>query len=250
MIELTKPICFFDLETTSIDRAVTRIVEISICKLYPNGGKDIKTRLINPEIPIPEESTAIHGISDADIKNKPTFKQVAKGLIEFIGDSDLAGYNSNNFDIPVLVNEFHRVGITFDYSNRNLLDIQNIFKRKEQRTLSAALKFYLDRDLIDAHSAEADILATVDVFKAQLKRYEDLPKTIRELALYSNYDKEIVDIEGKFVKDRDGNIIFNFGKHKGTMARAEPNFVEWMLRGDFTEDVKTVCRKILDGKLR
>ncbi len=250
MIELTKPICFFDLETTSIDRAVTRIVEISICKLYPHGGKDIKTRLINPEIPIPSDSTEIHGITNDSVKDKPTFKQVSKGLIDFIGDSDLAGYNSNNFDIPVLVNEFRRVGVDFDYSNRCLVDVQNIFKRKEQRTLGAAVKFYLGRDLIDAHSAEADILATVDVFKAQLKKYDDLPKTIKELALYTNYDKEIVDIEGKFQKDRDGNLIFNFGKHKGTLARAEPNFVEWMLRGDFTEDVKSVCRKILDGKLR
>jgi DNA polymerase-3 subunit epsilon len=250
MIKLLKPICFFDLETTGIDRATTRIVEISICKLYPNGSKDIKTRLINPEIPIPIEASEVHGIYNANVADKPTFKQVAKGLNEFIGDSDIGGYNSNKFDIPVLVNEFYRAGIIFEYSNRNLLDVQNIFKRKEQRTLGAAVKFYLGRELVGAHGAEADILATIDVLNAQLNRYEDLPQTMKELALYSNYDQPIIDVEGKFTVDKDGDAVFNFGKWKDHKARTQPNFVEWMLRGDFTEDVKAVCRKILDGKLR
>lgn len=244
-LNLNRPICFIDLETTGTDVATARIVEIAIIKQYPHGGRDIKTRLVNPEITIPTDSSDVHGITDEKVKDKPTFKQLSKNLLEFIGDSDIAGYNSNRFDVPLLFNEFARAGIVFDYKSRYLVDVCNIFKIEEQRTLTAAYKFYLDKTLEKAHTAEADILATVDVLNAQLEKYTHLPLDVKSLANYSSYGKEVIDLSGKFARDGDGDVIFTFGKHQNCKCKYQKDFLTWMLGRDFTEDVKLVVRKLL-----
>ena len=212
-LNLKNPIVFFDLETTGVNIATDRIVEISYLKVYPNGKEECKTLRINPGIPIPPESTAVHGISDADVANCPTFKEVAKTIAREIEGCDLAGYNSNRFDIPLLVEELLRAGVDIDLSKRKMIDVQTIFHKMEQRTLSAAYKFYCDKDLNDAHTAEADTRATYEVLKSQLDRYENLPNDVAALAEFSTHNKN-VDFAGRIVYNDKGEEVFNFGNHK------------------------------------
>lgn len=246
-LDLKKPIVFFDLETTGVDVSKDRIVEISILKLSPDGKKEIKTRRVNPEMPIPEGSSEIHGIYDEDVKDEPTFKALAKSLAQFIGNSDLAGYNSNKFDVPLLAEEFLRVGVDFDLENRKCVDVQNIFHKMEQRTLVAAYKFYCGKDLVDAHSAEADIIATQEVLEAQLDRYNDLENDVDFLAEFSERQRN-VDLVGRIVYDENEVEVFNFGKHRGKSVaevfKKEPSYYSWMMDGDFPQYTKKVLTAI------
>lgn len=246
-LKLTRPIVFFDLETTGVDVAKDRIVEISILKLHPDGKKEIKTRRVNPEMPIPPGSTEIHGISDEDVKDEPTFAALAKSLAQFIGNSDLAGYNSNKFDVPLLVEEFLRVGVDFDLESRKLVDVQNIFHKMEQRTLVAAYKFYCGKDLVDAHSAEADIKATYEVLESQIERYDDLENDVDFLAEFSKRNNT-VDLMGRIVYNENNIEVFNFGKHKGKpvseILEKDPSYYNWMMKGDFPLYTKKVLTAI------
>jgi len=246
-LKLTKPIVFFDLETTGVDVAKDRIVEISIMKIQPDGKQEVKTRRINPEMPIPKESSEIHGIYDKDVENEPTFKAVAKSLAQFIGNSDLAGFNSNKFDVPLLVEEFLRVGVDFEMHNRRLVDVQNIFHKMEQRTLVAAYKFYCDKELTDAHSAEADIKATYEVLQSQIERYEDLDSSVDFLAEFSMRNQN-ADLMGRIVFNEEGLEVFNFGKHKGRVVsevlKKDPSYYNWMMKGDFPQYTKKVLTEI------
>ena len=213
-LQLKRPIIFFDLETTGVDTSNDRIVEISMIKVGFDGSKQIKTRRINPEMPIPAEATAVHGITDEDVKDEPTFKQIAKSLAQFIEGCDFGGFNSNRFDLPVLVEEFMRAEVDVDFKRRNYVDVQNIFHKKEQRTLVAAYKFYCDKDLENAHSAEADTMATYEVLEAQIERYGDIGNTVEELAAFSTHGKT-VDFAGRIALDDKGVEVFTFGKYKG-----------------------------------
>jgi DNA polymerase-3 subunit epsilon len=246
-LKLNRSIVFFDLETTGVNVAKDRIVEISILKLHPDGKKDVKTRRVNPQIPIPAEASEVHGIYDDDVKDEPTFKALAKSLVQFIGNSDLAGYNSNKFDVPLLVEEFLRVGVDFDIENRNLVDVQNIFHKMEQRTLVAAYKFYCGKELIDAHSAEADNIATYEVLEAQLERYEELENDVEFLAEFSRRTNN-ADLMGRIVFNEEGVEVFNFGKHKGRavaeVLEREPSYYNWMMDGDFPLYTKKVLTAI------
>ncbi|MBP7166849.1 MAG: 3'-5' exonuclease [Bacteroidia bacterium] len=243
MIKLHKPLAFFDLETTGITVGADRIVEISILKLMPDGSKSVLTKRVNPEIPIPEGASKVHGIYDKDVANEPTFKQVAPEISAFIGNADLAGYNSNKFDIPMLVDEFLRVEITFDMKGRRMVDVQNIFHKMEQRTLSAAYKFYCQKEIENAHSAEADIMATYEVFVAQLERYPDLAKDVDGLHQFTAMTQN-VDLAGRIVFNEKKEEVFNFGKHKGRSVaevfEKEPSYYDWMLKGDFPAETKQV----------
>ncbi len=246
-LELTKPLAFFDLETTGLNIATDRIVEISIVKIMPNGDKEIKTKLINPTIPISKESSDIHGITEDKVKDKATFKEVAAELNEFIKGCDLAGYNSNRFDIPLIAEEFLRVGIDFDIKNRNLVDVQNIFHKMEQRTLVAAYKFYCNKDLTNAHSAEADTTATYEILEAQIEKYDDLKSDTSFLSEFSQMTKN-VDLLGRFVYNDKNIAVFNFGKHKGKavteVLQKEPGYYNWMINGDFPLYTKKVLKDI------
>jgi DNA polymerase-3 subunit epsilon len=261
-LNLRNSIAFFDLEATGTNVGTDRIVEISIVKLHPDMGREIYTKKVNPGIPIPLEASLIHGIYDKDVKNEPSFKDIAKEIQAFIGKSDLGGFNVLKYDIPLLVEEFLRSGIDFDIENRNLLDAQKIFFMMEKRNLTAAYKFYCGRTLENAHSAEADTLATLDVFEAQVERYlgeemEDLQGN--KVGIFQNDMKKIhdmvnekmVDLAGRFVFNSQGQEIFNFGKHKGkTIEQAlkeEPGYYDWMMKGDFPLDTK---RKLTQVKLR
>ena len=255
-LKLKNPLIFFDIESTGLNVATDRIVEISMVKVSPVAGApndvEIKTRRINPTIPIPAEAQAIHGISDDDVRDMPTFRQIAKSLAQWMTGCDFAGYNSTRFDIPILAEEFLRAGIEFDFRKRKLVDVQNIFHKKEQRTLKAAYKFYCGETLENAHSAEADTLATYKVLEAQVERYasdaeEPLQNDIEFLAKYSSIGTS-VDYAGRFVRSKDGVVLFNFGKHKGKpveeVLRAEPSYYAWMMEGDFTLDTKHVLEQI------
>lgn len=246
-LELKKPIVFFDLETTGVDVAKDRIVEISILKLHPDGKKDIKTRRVNPEMPIPVDSSEIHGIYDDDVKDEPTFKAMAKSLATFIGNSDLAGFNSNRFDVPLLVEEFLRVGVDFDVENRSLVDVQNIFHKMEQRTLVAAYKFYCDKSLENAHSAEADNIATYEVLEAQIEKYDELENNVSFLSEFSRRTNN-ADLMGRIVFNEDNVEVFNFGKHKGTsvaqVLERDSSYYNWMMKGDFPLYTKKVLTAI------
>jgi DNA polymerase III subunit epsilon len=260
---LTRPLAFFDLETTGVNVASDRIVEISILKISPDGSKEIKTKRINPTIPIPLQSSLIHGIYDKDVVDEPTFKGIAKSLCDFLKNCDLAGYNSNKFDIPVLVEEFLRAEIEFDISNRRFIDVQNIFHQMEQRTLKAAYKFYCGKDIINAHSAQADIEATYEVFLAQLEKYngvefEDkkgnksfpIVNDMKALHDFTNINKT-ADLAGRIIFNDLGIEVFNFGKHTGKpveqVLREEPSYYAWMMNGDFPLYPKKV---LTDIKLR
>jgi len=246
-LNLKRPIIFFDLETTGIDTVRDRIVEISMIKVSPDGSKEVKTRRLNPEMPIPKESTAIHGITDADVADCPTFKNIARSLADFIGNSDLAGFNSNRFDIPLLVEEFFRAGIDIDISKRHMVDVQNIFHKMEQRTLAAAYKFYCDREIENAHSAEADVTATYEVLLGQLERYPQLGKDVKELAEFCAMNRN-VDLAGRVVLNEKDEPVFNFGKHKGQpvakVFEHEPSYYSWIMNGDFPVHTKNIITEI------
>jgi DNA polymerase-3 subunit epsilon len=242
-LNLTKPLIFFDLETTGTNIVADRIVELSYLKVFPNGEEESKTRRLNPEMHIPEQSTAIHHITDEDVKDAPTFRQIAHSLAGIFEGCDIAGYNSNKFDIPLLIEEFARAGVPFSLAGRNLIDVQNIFHKMEQRTLVAAYRFYCGKNLEDAHSADADTRATYEVLKGQLDRYPDLKNDAAELAEFSRSGRN-VDLSGRVVLDDNDVAIFNFGKHKGKpvieVFKREPSFYNWMMQGEFAKNTKDV----------
>ncbi|MDE6228038.1 MAG: 3'-5' exonuclease [Muribaculaceae bacterium] len=246
-LKLERPLIFFDLETTGTNVTHDRIVELSYIKVYPDGTEERKTRRLNPEIPIPAESTAIHHITDADVANEPTFRQIAKSLLEIFDGCDIAGYNSNKFDVPVLMEEFGRCGLNFDIAGRRFIDVQNIFHKKEQRTLVAAYKFYCGEDLTDAHAANADTEATYKVLLGQLAMYDDLENDVEFLAKFSAVGRN-VDLAARIVLNDKDEPIFNFGKHKGKtvkeVLRKEPSFYDWMMQGDFPKNTKDVLTQL------
>jgi DNA polymerase-3 subunit epsilon len=250
-LQLKKPIVFIDLETTGINIARDRIIEIAIIKVLPDKSKVVKHRLLNPQMPIPEASSAVHGITDDKVKDAPTFKEVANELKQFIDNADLSGYNSNRFDIPLLVEEFLRAGITLDMTNRRMLDVQTIFHMMEKRTLAAAYKFYCEKELEDAHSAEADASATWEILEAQLTRYEHLGNTIDTVLQFTGEEK-YVDFARRFVMDNDVEV-FNFGKYKGRcvaeVLKAEPQYYDWMMKGDFPLHTKQRLTEIFNRTL-
>lgn len=246
-LQLKKPIIFFDLETTGTSITHDRIVEISMIKIMPNGEERERTLRINPEMPIPAEATAVHHITDADVADKPAFKAIAKQLADSFVGCDIAGFNSNRFDIPMLSEEFARAGVNFDFSKARFVDVQTIFHKKEQRTLVAAYRFYCDKNLEDAHSASADTRATYEVLKAQLDRYDDLPNDIEALAAYSSQNRN-VDLMGRVVLNDQGVETINFGKYKGKpvaqVLNEDPGYFSWILQGDFPQDTKNVFTRI------
>ena len=247
-LNLKNPLVFFDLETTGTNINADRIVEICYLKVYPNGNEESKTLRINPEMHIPEASSAIHGIYDADVADCPTFKDVAKKIAADIEGCDLAGFNSNRFDIPVLAEEFLRAGVDVDLMKRKFVDVQVIYHKLEQRTLSAAYKFYCGKNLEDAHTAEADTRATYEVLKAQLDHYpEVLENDITFLSNYSSFNKN-VDFAGRIVYNEQGVEVFNFGKYKGMsvaeVLKRDIGYYGWIMQGDFTLNTKNVLTKI------
>jgi len=243
-LTLKRPLVFFDLETTGTDVAKDRIVQISVLKVQPGGREEVRTRLINPGIPIPAAATAVHHIADAQVAGEPKFCAIARGLAEFFHDADIAGFNSNRFDVPILVEEFGRCGIPFPEPDARLIDVQVIYHRKEERTLAAAYKFYCNKSLAGAHDAEADVRATLDVFREQLEKYDDIGTTIDDLHRYSNSDA-IVDYARKLTRNERGEIVYAFGKNRGKPVLDDPGYAEWMLDGDFPESTKKVLREIL-----
>ncbi len=242
-LNLKKPLIFFDLETTGTNITKDRIVELSYLKVFPDGHTESKTRRINPGVPIPPEATAVHHITDEMVKDEPTFRQVSKALLEIFSDADIAGYNSNKFDVPLLIEEFGRAGLNFEVSGRHFIDVQNIFHKMEQRTLVAAYKFYCGKDLKDAHSAMADTQATFEVLLGQLERYDDLENDVEKLAEFSKSGRA-VDLSARIVLNDKDVPVFNFGKHKGEpvveVFRKEPSFYAWMMQGDFAKNTKDV----------
>ena len=251
MLQLNRPIAFIDLETTGINLGSDRIVEIAIVRIAPDGQKQVKRKLINPEMPIPAGATEVHGISDEMVASAPTFKQVANEIRQFIEGCDLGGYNSNRFDIPLLAEEFLRAGQEFDIRGKKLLDVQRIFHMMEQRTLSAAYKFYCNKNLDGAHSAEVDATATWEILKAQLEKYPQLGNTV-ESVVKATGEEEIVDFARRFVME-NGKEVFNFGKHKGRpvvdVLKAEPQYYDWMMKGDFPLHTKQKLTEILNRTL-
>lgn len=247
MIKLNRPLAIFDLETTGTKVATDRIVEISVLKVLPGGDKDGITRRLNPGIPIPPETSAIHGIYDADVKDKPSFKDFAHELRNYIADCDLAGYNCLSFDVPLLVEEFLRVEVDFDVKGRRIVDAQNIFHKMEQRTLAAAYKFYCQKDLLNAHSAEADTLATFEVLEAQIERYPELQNDVKFLHDFSLRNKN-ADFAGHIIFNDKNVEVINFGKHKGkaveAVLKAEPSYYNWMMDADFPQYTKKVLTEI------
>ncbi len=248
-LQLERPIAFIDLETTGLSVANDRIVEIAILKVNKDGSKTTRTHRVNPEMPISEESTSIHGISNGDVVTEPTFNDLAPSLFKFLFDCDLGGYNSNKFDVPMLVEEFFRVGIEFDFQERKLVDVQNVFHKMEQRTLKAAYKFYCNKEIENAHSAKADIEATYDVLIAQLAKYSELEPNIDFLSAFSKYQRT-ADIMGRIIFDDEGRECINFGKHKGkpveVVFKKEPGYFGWLMHGDFPKSTKKVFKDIMD----
>ncbi len=259
-LNLKRPVAFFDIESTGTNVVKDRIVEICFFKVMPDGTTETRLRRINPGIPIPPEVTAIHGISNEDVANEPTFKQVAKSLNELLKDCDLAGYNSNKFDVPMLIEEFLRCDIDFNLKNRNLIDVQNIFHKMEPRTLKAAYKFYCDKELVDAHTAEADTIATYEILLSQLQRYEEVeyedaegniskPVVNDMEALFKfSYNHRNADLVGHIVYNAHGQESFNFGKHKGKtldeVFKKEPQYYDWMMNADFPLYTKNVLKEV------
>jgi len=246
-LSLKRPLCFFDLETTGVNVAKDRIVEISILKIFPNGNKESKTWLVNPEMPIPPETTAVHGITDEKVANEPTFKQLGKDVYNMIKGSDLAGFNSDRFDIPLLAEEMLRVEIDVDFKKYLTLDVQTIFHKMEKRNLSAAYKFYCGKDLDNAHSAAADTNATYEVLKSQIEKYDELENDVSKLSAFSRRSKS-VDYAGLVIVDNDGDAAFNFGKHRGKkvaeVLQREPGYFSWLLNADFPRYTKKVITAI------
>lgn len=270
-LKLSRPLVFFDLEATGLNISTDRIVEISYYKVFPNGNAEGKTLRVKPtvirhlsdpfgkpiieETPmhIPEASTAIHGITDEDVADCPTFRQIAHQIADVLKDSDLAGYNSNHFDVPLLAEEFLRAGVNIDLKRRNMVDAYTIFTKNEQRNLSAAYRFYCGKDLQNAHSANADTMATYEVLTAQLERY-DLPDTVEGLADYSAGSVRFADFAGRIAYDKDGYEVFNFGQHKGQrladVFRREPGYYGWIIGGDFPAYTKQVCTRVYLNKVK
>ena len=247
-LNLDKPIVFFDLETTGTNTSQDRIVEISYLKVSPNGNEDMHTRRINPEMHIPEQSTAVHGITDDDVRDCPTFKEVAKGIARDFEGSDIAGFNSNRFDVPLLAEEFLRAGVDIDLSRHRFIDVQVIFHKMEQRTLTAAYKFYCGKDLTEAHSADGDTRATYEVLMAQLDRYpDDLKNNMQWLSDFSSFTRN-VDFAGRIVRNDKGQEVFDFGKYKDMpvieVFRRDPGYYSWILQGDFPLNTKQVLTRI------
>ncbi|MDO9679376.1 MAG: 3'-5' exonuclease [Bacteroidales bacterium] len=247
-LNLKNPLLFFDIESTGLNVATDRIVEISALKVMPNGDQEIKTRRLNPTIPISPEAQNIHGISNEDVAGCPTFKEVAKSLAQWMSGCDFAGYNAIRFDVPMLAEEFLRAGVNFDFRKRKLVDIQNIFHKMEQRTLSAALKFYCNKELENAHSAEADTIATFEILEAQLDKYNDvLENDVKFLSEFSTKSK-FVDYAGRIVLDEKDVPTINFGKHKGkaveNVFKSDPSYYSWMMNGEFTLDTKQVITEL------
>lgn len=250
-LQLTRPLAFIDLETTGINLSTDRIIEIAIVKLQTDGSKVIKRKLINPQMPIPKASSDIHGITNEMVKDAPAFKQVANEIKQFLDNCDLAGYNSNRFDLPLLVEEFLRAGLNFDISDKHLLDVQKVYHMMEPRTLSAAYKFYCDKNLENAHSAEADAQATFEILESQLLRYGQLGNTVESVIKFTGHEA-IVDLARRFIME-NGVEIFNFGKHKGRavteVLKIEPQYYDWMMKGDFPMHTKQKLTEILNRTL-
>ncbi len=259
-LKLNKPIAFFDIEATGLNVTKDRIVEISVLKILPTGDKEIRTWLLNPDYPISEEASKIHGYTNNDLTGKPVFKQVAKEINNFFTNCDLAGYNSLRFDIPMLVEEFLRTDVDFEVNKRKLVDVQNIFMKMEQRTLSAAYRFYLNKDLKNAHGAEADTVATFEILEAQLDKYKNSEFTDREgntstpvindiqaLQEFSNFNKN-ADLMGQIIFNKDGKETINFGKHKGKTVEEvflnEPSYYSWIMKSDFPQYTKNLLTNI------
>jgi len=246
-LKLKKPIAFFDLETTGTNVAKDRIVEISILKVLPNGTEQLLTERVNPTIPINPEATNIHGITDEDVRNKPTFAEMAHTLHEFIKGCDIGGYNCHKFDVPLIIEEFLRADIEIDLKKTRVVDVQVIFFKMEQRTLSAAYQFYCNKNLDNAHSAEADTKATYEILKAQLDYYSELENDIEQLATFTKQGNS-VDFAGRIVYNDAGIEVFNFGKYKGVPVvealKKEPTYFAWMLNGDFPLYTKKVLTAI------
>ncbi len=246
-LNLKRPIAFIDLETTGVNVTIDRIVELSVLKISPNGKEEWMSTRINPEMPIPPKTTAIHGIKDEDVANAPVFREVAKNLTLFLEGCDLAGYNAVKFDIPVLAEEFLRANIDFNFRKRRYIDVQVIFHKKEQRTLSAAYQFYCKKELEDAHSSKADTAATYEVLKSQLDRYPDLENDVEKLSDYSSFNTN-VDFAGRIILDENGVEVFNFGKYRGKPVEAvfnnDPAYYSWMMNGEFPLFTKKVLTEI------
>ena len=249
-LNLKNPVVFFDLETTGVNIATDRIVEISYLKVYPNGNETSKTMRINPEMIIPKEASDVHGITNEDVKDCPTFKQVAKEIAADFEGADIAGFNSNRFDVPLLAEEFLRADVDLDMTRRKFIDVQVIFHKMEQRTLVAAMKFYCGKELEGAHSADADTRATYEVLQAQLDRYPELQNDVNFLSEFSSHTSN-VDFAGRIVYNEKGVEVFNFGKYKGIpvieVFRRDPGYYSWMLQGDFTLNTKQVLTRIKLG---
>lgn len=250
-LKVKNDLAIFDIEATGLDVSQDRIVEIAILKVASDGSESSYVKRINPEVKISEESIEIHGITEEDIKDAPTFRMIADELAEFIGSADLVGFNSNKFDIPMLAEEFLRVNHSFKVADRKFIDVQNIFHKMEQRTLVAAYKFYCDKNLENAHSADADVKATYEVLKAQVDRYDELKNDVDFLSEFSKHNKnEIVDFAGRIAKDKKGEIIYNFGKHKGRsiaqVAEEEPGYYGWMMNGNFPRYTKSVLKEEME----
>lgn len=250
--KLERPICIFDLESTGTNTQVDQIVEICVIKVTLIDGKlenHIKNMRFKPTIPIPKQATDVHGITDEMVKDCPAFKQVAKGIHEFIQGCDLMGFNCNRFDVPMLYFEFERAGVDWDYKAHAIIDVGNIFKIKEPRTLESAVQFYLQRKHEEAHSAAGDGSMTGAILWAMLARYPDLPQNISALAAFSNFDKPWLDVTGKLAFDEQGDIIFNFGKNIGQKAKKDRSYLEWIVfKSDFPKDVKKICQELLFKK--
>ena len=246
MLQLTKPLAFIDLETTGVNLGSDRIVEIAIVKILTDGSRSVKRKLINPQMPIPKASSDVHGITDEMVKDAPVFKSVAQELKQILDGCDIAGYNSNRFDIPLLMEEFLRADVEFEMKGRRLVDVQNIFHKMEQRTLSAAYKFYCNKNLDGAHGAEVDASATHEILEAQVQRYPNLGNSVDSI-IKAIGEEVIVDFARRFVMD-NGTEVFNFGKHKGRavadVLKAEPQYYDWMLKGDFPQHTKLKLREI------
>ena len=250
-LQITRPLAFIDLETTGTNLACDRIIEIAIVKILPDGTKQVKHKLLNPQVPIPQGSTDIHGFTDEMVKDHPTFKEIANEIKQFIDNSDLSGYNSNRFDIPLLMEEFLRAGVQIDMSNRRMVDVQHVFHMMERRTLSAAYKFYCNKELTNAHSAEADATATWEILEAQTERYQNIGNTLDSILEFTGEEK-FVDFARRMIIENDVEV-FNFGKHKGRpvadVIKAEPQYYDWMMKGDFPLHTKQKLTEILNRTL-
>ena len=250
-LNLTRPFAFIDLETTGVNISNDRIVEIAIIKILPDGTRQVKRKLINPLIPIPAGASDVHGITDEMVKDAPSFKQVANEIKQFMDNCDMGGYNSNRFDVPMLIEEFLRAGVSFSVDGRKLVDVQKVFHMMEQRTLGAAYKFYCNKVLDGAHSAEVDATATWEVLEAQIERYPQIGDTVESIVKFTGED-DIVDFARRFVKE-NGVEVFNFGKHKGKpvtqVLKEEPQYYDWMMKGDFAMNTKQKLTEILNRTL-